>query len=181
MGWKLTRFPRWINGSLKNLCRLLLVVAETSTEELRVLGELPSLVDLTLRMIDKPYCRRRQHRPVIAFCTGSFPALESLDIHYGDDATSLVRFEGPGVLPSLRRLALNLWSLDWGGGAPAGMEHLLKLRRIHLEEQYWEDDESAYDSELVSFFRNYAAQVHPSRPSISTGCDTHNRRPLEEV
>ncbi|WVZ83475.1 hypothetical protein U9M48_030617 [Paspalum notatum var. saurae] len=164
-GLHIPRFPRWINVNLKGLCCLHLQVHESSTEEVGILGELPSLVTLTLDITDKPWYRR--HHPVIVFCVGSFQALEDLDIHYGDDATSLVRFEAPGVLPNLWKLTFRLWPLDWGGAAPEGMEHLVKLRYIYLFCIEWSGEESNRDSELECFFKNYATQVHPSRPTVS--------------
>lgn len=181
-GWRLSRIPRWINGDLKKLCRLSLVIKDTSTEEVRVLGELPSLIDLQLDMHDAPHWRRIRPRPMIVFGVGSFPALEDLDFHYGNDATSSMCFEALGVLPQLRRLTLRLWTHSWGGAAPVGMEHLLNLQHIHLVEHYWgQHCWMDNDSDMVCFFTNYAAQVHPSRPSLSTDGQVHNKRPLEKA
>ncbi|KAL6659046.1 hypothetical protein ACP70R_003086 [Stipagrostis hirtigluma subsp. patula] len=60
-GWRLPRVPRWISGDRQNLRCLALCVDKVSTEDVRVLGELSSLVYLQLDLGVLP-SRQRRHR-----------------------------------------------------------------------------------------------------------------------
>ncbi|CAL5011022.1 unnamed protein product [Urochloa decumbens] len=124
--WLLPRVPRWINGDLQNLIRLNLSVKETSTNEVCILGELPSLNDLYLWVQNCP-----QERGSIVFGPLGFPALEHLKIYCGGDLLSCLRFEA-GVMPSLKKLTVSYMDHEWSGTAPVGIEHLLNLREIQL-------------------------------------------------
>jgi hypothetical protein len=124
--WMLHRVPRWTNGDLQNLIHLNLSVKETSTEELRSLGELPSLNDLCLRVQNCP-----RGGGYVAFGPEGFPALEHLKIYCGGDLLSRLRFE-EGVMPKLRKITLSYVDGEWSGYAPVGVEHLLSLRNIQL-------------------------------------------------
>ncbi|CAL5007634.1 unnamed protein product [Urochloa decumbens] len=124
--WLLPRVPRWINGDLQNLIRLNLSVKETSTDEVRILGELPSLNDLYLWVQNCP-----QERGSIVFGPLGFPALEHLKIYCGGDLLSCLRFEA-GVMPSLKKLTVSYMDHEWSGTAPVGIENLLNLREIQL-------------------------------------------------
>ncbi|XBI76842.1 hypothetical protein VPH35_070032 [Triticum aestivum] len=119
--WQLWRVPKWLCG-LHCLRFLKLYVEETSTQDVHLLGELPSLVDLELYAGEIPDVRAM-------LGTGLFPVLESLKIWSSKDATVYLGFEA-GAMPSLR----TLWicAFDWGGTVPAGMEHLLYLEEIKL-------------------------------------------------
>ncbi|CAO2189310.1 unnamed protein product [Urochloa humidicola] len=124
--WLLPRVPRWINGDLQNLIRLNLSVKETSTDEVRILGELPSLNDLYLWVQN---CS--QERGPIEFGPLGFPALEHLGFYCGGDILSCLHFE-TGVMPSLKKLTVSYIDSEWSGNAPVGIEHLLNLREIQL-------------------------------------------------
>jgi len=124
--WLLPRAPRWINGDLQSLIHLNLSVKETSTAEVSILGELPSLNDLNLCVQSCP-----QDGASIAFGPGGFPALEHMKIYCGGDFFSRLRFE-PGVMPSLQKLTLSYMDTEWSGTAPVGIEHLLNLREMQL-------------------------------------------------
>ncbi|CAN6214077.1 unnamed protein product [Urochloa humidicola] len=95
--WQLPRVPRWICSDLQNLRRLNLLVKETSTDEVCVLAELPSLIVLYLNVVDQP-----NDKSAIIFGMG-FQALEQLYFCCGRDTPSYKHFL-PGVLPKLRHL-----------------------------------------------------------------------------
>ncbi|CAO2164001.1 unnamed protein product [Urochloa humidicola] len=125
--WLLPRVPRWISGDLRHLIRLNLSVKETSTDEVRILGELPSLNDLYLWVQN---CSQ-ERGPIIEFGPLGFPALEHLRLYCGGDVLSCLRFE-TGVMPSLKKLTVSYIDSEWSGNAPVGIEHLLNLREIQL-------------------------------------------------
>jgi hypothetical protein len=116
----LHRVPRWINGDLQNLIHLNLSVKETSTEELRSLGELPSLNDLCLWVQNCP------QGGSVAFGPEGFPALEHLKIYCGGDLLSRLRFK-EGVMPKPRKITLSYVDGEWSGYAPVGVVLLLSL------------------------------------------------------
>uniref|UniRef100_A0A0D9X5D1 AAA+ ATPase domain-containing protein n=1 Tax=Leersia perrieri TaxID=77586 RepID=A0A0D9X5D1_9ORYZ len=152
-----TRVPRWIN-SLSNLTRLYLSVSQIFTDEVGILGELPSLTILQLRM-------DRQIKGTIMFGAsgGSFPALEFLFLIYEGDVSVQLVFQ-EGVLPKLQKLSLlsNTCLL-----APIGMVHLLSLQLIHVDISHYvpEDSETCSCDAAEHALRN-AAQSHPNRPSL---------------
>ncbi|XBJ28237.1 hypothetical protein VPH35_005373 [Triticum aestivum] len=142
------RVPIWIGG-LHCLRLLDLRVEETSTEDFRLLGELPSLVKLKFRPSRIP-----EERAILG--TGLFPVLEYFEFWTDEDAMAYLGFEA-GAIPNLQTLSLQ--NRKWGGGTPVGMEHLLRLRKIKL----WRVDSG--DATIASVFRN-ALSVHPNRPSV---------------
>uniref|UniRef100_A0A0D3GXE4 Disease resistance R13L4/SHOC-2-like LRR domain-containing protein n=1 Tax=Oryza barthii TaxID=65489 RepID=A0A0D3GXE4_9ORYZ len=100
----LSQVPRWINVALINLHHLHLSMSEASTDEVGVLGELPSLVSFELQL-------KLKSKGTIMFGGGggSFPALEHLLLScVGDVASqSLLGFQAgkphkctPTSLPS---------------------------------------------------------------------------------
>uniref|UniRef100_A0A0A9CUD0 Uncharacterized protein n=1 Tax=Arundo donax TaxID=35708 RepID=A0A0A9CUD0_ARUDO len=125
-GWRLPRVPRWINRDLQNLCFLHLRVTEISTDEVRALGKLPSLIKLALTVRRCP-----RDSAAIVFDAAGFPAVESLEMLCCGDVMSHLRFEA-GVLPDLHVLVLLYIDMEWSGTAPVGLEHLLNLRDIYL-------------------------------------------------
>ncbi|XP_020187296.1 disease resistance protein RGA5 [Aegilops tauschii subsp. strangulata] len=142
------RVPIWMGG-LHCLRILSLRVEETSTDELRLLGELPFLVKLTFIPSHIP-----KERAILG--TGLFPVLEYFHFWTEEDALAYLGFEA-GAMPNLQTLSLQ--NRKWGGSTPVGMEHLLRLQKIHL---YGVD---SGDATIVSAFRN-ALSAHPNRPSI---------------
>nr|UBY07282.1 NBS-LRR disease resistance protein [Dasypyrum villosum] len=145
---KFARVPIWIGG-LHCLRILELRVEETSTEEFRLLGELPSLVQLRFGPSHIP-----EERAILG--TGLFPVLEYFGFYTEEDAMAYLGFEA-GAMPNLQTLSLR--NKEWGGSTPVGMEHLLRLQKIHL---YSAD---SGDATIVSVFRN-ALSVHPNCPSV---------------
>ncbi|KAM3413310.1 hypothetical protein ACQJBY_004466 [Aegilops geniculata] len=139
------RVPMWMGG-LHRLRILDLRVEETSIEEFHLLGELPSLVKLWFSSSHIP-----KERAILG--TGLFPVLEYFGFWSEEDGMAYLGFEA-GAMPNLQTLSLT--NVEWGGGTPVGMEHLLRLQKIHL---------CRGRSTIVSAFRN-ALSVHPNRPSI---------------
>ncbi|KAM0834695.1 hypothetical protein ACQ4PT_063425 [Festuca glaucescens] len=151
----ITRLPKWI-GDLCGLCRLNLRVWKISPDEVRVLGNLPSLVDLYLWAV----CFAGPGRAIVAG-RGSFPALQHLELRSRDDVTACLEFEA-GAMTELQELTLRFDGQHWGGATPAGMEHLLRLQQIRLHKFPVQDHISA----AKSAFSN-ATQVHPNLPSFT--------------
>ena len=82
-GWLLKRIPNWI-GDLHCLGSLSLSVEHLSTEEVNVVGKLPTLVELCLWVT-----HITEDSGAAIACTGLFPTLEDLRLFSedGDDAT----------------------------------------------------------------------------------------------
>ncbi|KAF6992487.1 hypothetical protein CFC21_009472 [Triticum aestivum] len=141
--------PIWIGG-LHCLRILDLCVDETSTDEVGLLGELPSLVKLIFRPSHVP-----KERAILG--TGLFPVLEYFGFWTKEDAMAYLGFEA-GAMPNLRTLILR--SKEWGGSIPVGMEHLLCLEKIKVYRDYPRDAAT-----MVSAFRD-ALSLHPNDPSV---------------
>ncbi|PNT65859.1 disease resistance protein RPP13 [Brachypodium distachyon] len=160
--WRLVRVPQWIGG-LRCLQVLYLSIAQFSSENVRVPGMLPSLVDATFEVVDIP-----QDKVVVG--TGLFPALERVDFcAREEDATAYLGFEA-GAMPKLRTLWFEFGLREWGGVTPGGMHNLLALEQIYVRlwhmgnvtpeqpEQVLRDFESAFDD---------VSRAHPARPAVS--------------
>ncbi|KAM3300753.1 hypothetical protein ACQJBY_041659 [Aegilops geniculata] len=146
--WYFPRVPIWIGG-LYCLRILDLHVEETSTEEVHLLGELPSLVKLSFRSSHIPKERAMLGRRL-------FPIVEHFEFQSEEDVMVYLGFEA-GAMPNLRTLGLG--DKKWDGSIPVGLEHLLCLEKIQLHGPNTGDDA------IVSAFRN-ALSVHPNHPSI---------------
>ncbi|XBJ21245.1 hypothetical protein VPH35_011931 [Triticum aestivum] len=142
------RVPTWMGG-LHCLSILDLRVEETSTEEVYLLGGLPSLVNLIFKPSHIP-----KERAMLD--TGLFPVLEYLEFWSQEDVMGYLGFEA-GAMPNLQFLTVHFIK-EWGGSIPVGMEHLSRLQEILLKEAYSDDA-------IVSMFRN-ALSAHPNRPSV---------------
>ncbi|KAL6843173.1 hypothetical protein ACP4OV_026886 [Aristida adscensionis] len=120
--------PSWIGGDLQYLRRLVLCVNELTTEGARALGELPSLVFLTLEA--KPLCRGST---VLKFDAMGFRSLQYLDLKFHETVTAPHLCFEAGVMPNLQTLWLSYNCIPgWSGPVPVGMEHLLNLLEIHV-------------------------------------------------
>ncbi|KAM3206314.1 hypothetical protein ACQJBY_061790 [Aegilops geniculata] len=142
--WRFCRVPEWMGG-LHCLRFLELYVKMASTEEVHILGELPSLVHLFFIAGAVP-----NERAILG--TGLFPVLEFFYLLSWNDITAYLGFEA-GAVPNLRTLCLNV--NQWGGSIPAGMEDLLHLKEIRVHGP----------SNVESVFKE-ALLVHPNRPSF---------------
>uniref|UniRef100_M8AZZ6 Disease resistance R13L4/SHOC-2-like LRR domain-containing protein n=1 Tax=Aegilops tauschii TaxID=37682 RepID=M8AZZ6_AEGTA len=122
--WELSRAPRWI-GELCCLRVVSLHVLHMSSDEVRVLGDLPSLVDATIRVSELS-----QDKVVVG--TGLFPVLEYFFFRSDEDVTAYLSFEA-GAMPKLRTLNVAFGWQEWRGGTPFGMECLPCLQDIHVQ------------------------------------------------
>ncbi|KAE8806430.1 Disease resistance RPP8-like protein 3 [Hordeum vulgare] len=158
--WKMLGLPKWI-GDLSCLHSLKLYVREAKTDAITVLGGLPSLVYLYLRVVTCPKAE------AVIVSKGLFPVLERLTFFSQEDVTAYLGFEA-GAMPKLRELTLHLQ--PWGGAAPVGIEHLLGLQQISLS-VYCKKKESSQQVKLQvrSAFSN-AVQLHPKPPSVDIEC-----------
>ncbi|KAK1615069.1 hypothetical protein QYE76_020586 [Lolium multiflorum] len=146
--WPFYKVPKWI-GDLDCLHTLFLCIEQLSTDDIHVLGKLPSLVYLSLKVLCIP-----RERVAIICGGGLFPVLECLALRSrDDDVTACMEFKA-GAMPKLRKLVLGIHD-RWGGSAmPVGMVCLLSLDQIYVDNMSSVHD----DRDLESTFRN-AAQL----------------------
>lgn len=161
LGWEFSRVPKWI-GELRCLRILSLHVLHLSSDEVRVLGELPSLVSATIHV-----CDVSQDKVVIG--TGLFLVLEDFEFRSDKDVTAHLRFEA-GAMALLQKLVLEFDWNDWRGATPVGMEYLPCLRDIHVRLHYTSTEPSKnwrrVRGGVESAFKS-AARVHPRHPSVT--------------
>ncbi|XP_044336083.1 disease resistance protein RGA5-like [Triticum aestivum] len=153
--WRMPRVPKWICG-LQCLSWLDLKVG-TCTDEFHALGELPSLVQLSLWLDIIP------EDSVVIFSAGSFPVLQHCECNSEYDVTAYLVFAA-GAMPKLRILRLQFDDGHWGGAAPVGLEHLLSLERIDASVR----SPSEYLKQIISAFWS-AIKLNPNRPSLNVG------------
>ncbi|KAF7088680.1 hypothetical protein CFC21_091766 [Triticum aestivum] len=156
--WPFYVVPKWIGG-LRYLRWLRMTVADLSTDELRILGELPSLVHTILSVLCLP-------KDKIVVGSGSFPVLEDISL-YSDkgDVAAYLRFEA-GAMPSLRALGIEFAVKGWSGCTPNGMEHLLGLEQVNVcVYRTPTTDQVALDG--VSSAYRKALEVHPRHPTFA--------------
>ncbi|KAI4978803.1 hypothetical protein ZWY2020_015556 [Hordeum vulgare] len=152
--WQFRRVPKWI-GELCCLRILKLKVLHMSSDEVRILGELPSLVEVGLYVSDVS-----QDKVVVGM--GLFPVLEHFRFQFDKDVNVYLSFEA-GAMPKLQEL-----STEWRGTAPVGMECLPCLQHIDVclshtvSHKNWEDVRAKVESAFKS-----AASLHPRHPSVS--------------
>ncbi|VAH23828.1 unnamed protein product [Triticum turgidum subsp. durum] len=132
--WEFRRVPVWMGGL--NCLRILeLRVMEASTQEVNLLGQLPSLVVLWLWTSHIP-----KERTILG--TGLFPVLKRLQFWAEEDVGAYLGFEA-GAMPNLRDLTIstsrvpNLRDLTIStsrehGAIPVGLEHLYRLETVYL-------------------------------------------------
>uniref|UniRef100_A0ACD5Z7L5 Uncharacterized protein n=1 Tax=Avena sativa TaxID=4498 RepID=A0ACD5Z7L5_AVESA len=163
--WTTTRVPQWICG-LQCLYSLKLVVNKASTDELHALGDLPSLVNLSLIVVSIP------RDTTVVFSAGLFPALELFKCISDYDVTAYLAFEA-GAMPKLRSLELHFNERHWGGAATVGLQHLLCLKHITI---HITDHSEEFPLQAVhnanSVFKK-CTRRHPGQPSFTVdghGC-----------
>ncbi|KAF7077059.1 hypothetical protein CFC21_081648 [Triticum aestivum] len=159
--WAFSRVPKWI-GELGCLRILYLCVMHMSSDEIRVLGELPSLIDARFHVLDVS-----QGKVMVG--AGLFPALEYFYLLCSEDVTEYLSFEA-GATPKLLTLSLGFVWEEWRGATPVGMERLPCLQDIRLSRQYTsaESSENQEDvlADVVPAFKS-AARLHPRHPSVT--------------
>nr|USN27546.1 putative rice blast resistance protein [Oryza sativa Indica Group] len=160
--WRFSRIPTWINADLCHLHLLELLVSETCTDEVGVVGELPSLIHLHLQVELK-----MKGTVVFGASGGSFPALESLILTCGGDVASQLGFQA-GVMPKLQMLDVRFERCDSGiDTPPVGMEHLLSLQHIRVEINVELEDRKIYPRDTAEHVLREAAQAHPNKPAFN--------------
>ncbi|KAF7104889.1 hypothetical protein CFC21_105752 [Triticum aestivum] len=168
------RTPKWI-GDLHYLRHLQLSVRETSTDDIRLLGELRFLVELKFILL------RVAANGAFIIRTGLFPALEYFYSRFTERHDKLqsaqghvmsnLRFE-VGTMPKLQRLELELEEEHWGGATPVGMEHLLALQQIKVSFDHRYPSWYGPPVAIIELTRRAesahrdALQAHPNRHSI---------------
>ncbi|KAI4967090.1 hypothetical protein ZWY2020_031047 [Hordeum vulgare] len=154
--WEFRRVPKWI-GELSCLRILDLHVLHLSSDEVRLLGELPSLVYVSLFLSNVS-----QGKVVVGM--GLFPVLEEFWFQPKKDANAYLSFEA-GAMPKLETLALILIWTEWRGATPVGMECLPCLQQIKV----WLNSTSIkVRGEVESAFKAVAS-LHPRQPSVTVG------------
>lgn len=156
--WKFRRVPKWI-GELCCLRILNLCVLRLSSDEVRVLGELPTLVCVSLHVLDVS-----QDKVVVGM--GLFPVLEHFSFGSDKDVNAYLSFEA-GAMPKLRRLELEFGWTEWRGDAPVSMECLPCLQDIDVWFSYNSNkNRKDVHAEVESAFKS-AASLHPRHPSVT--------------
>ncbi|KAI4967088.1 hypothetical protein ZWY2020_031045 [Hordeum vulgare] len=159
--WEFRRVPKWI-GKLCCLRILNLHVLHLSSDEVRVLGELPTLVSVSLWVPDVS-----QEKVVVGM--GSFPVLEDFWLLSDKDVNAYLSFEA-GAMPKVQMLNLQFSWTEWRGATPVGMECLSCLQHIKV----WLDSTSIKSNknredvraQVESAFKS-AASLHPRHPYVS--------------
>ncbi|CAL5009180.1 unnamed protein product [Urochloa decumbens] len=161
LGLNFSRVPRWM-GDLHNLrsLRLGLVLKETATcscweEEIGIIGRLPSLVKLWLRM---PIALAK--RILICRSTG-FMVLEQFFLEC--DGISYLTFEA-GAMPTLWKIRLSFDPDGWDKVIPAGLHNLSRLKEIHVS------------TKLIRGVFQEAADALPSSPAVIIAEFGHRKR-----
>uniref|UniRef100_A0ACD5VAL7 Uncharacterized protein n=1 Tax=Avena sativa TaxID=4498 RepID=A0ACD5VAL7_AVESA len=157
----LNRVPRWI-GELRCLQILSLHLLQLPSSDVRVLGELPSLVEAD-------FLGLYVSQDMVIFSTGLFPVLENVKFWSNEqDVTAYLSFEA-GAMPKLQSLILGFSWKEWMGASPVGMECLPCLQEIEVHLQESRNVESADVDDVLadveSAFKS-TASVHPRHPSV---------------
>nr|XP_045090337.1 disease resistance protein RGA5-like [Aegilops tauschii subsp. strangulata] len=121
---KRSHVPNWI-GELHNLQTLYLTVEKLEKDGVRILAELPALVNLKLTF-------DRALEETIAIDGTTFAILKLF--HISCKNMPHLTFQG-GAMPKLETLSLPLNAKGWKqekNAAPTGIEHLLALKRISV-------------------------------------------------
>ncbi|GJN16252.1 hypothetical protein PR202_gb03298 [Eleusine coracana subsp. coracana] len=120
-GWAFSRVPIWI-GNLQNLSMLELTSKSTCREDVGIIGMLPSLVQLILRIQGVP-------KETIEIGATGFSMLKHL--LFDCDALSYLTF-GVGAMPKLWRLTLGFDEDEWDKATPVGLHNLLSITQIKV-------------------------------------------------
>ncbi|KAM3196697.1 hypothetical protein ACQJBY_072413 [Aegilops geniculata] len=153
--WQLWRVPKWL-CDLHCLRLLKLYVEETSTQDVHLLGKLPSLIHLEFRACEIP-----DERAMLG--TGLFPVLEFLNFWSRKDTTAYLQGFEAGAMLSLRTLRIH--GSHWGGTVPVGMEHLLHFQEIKVH-GLWNNKNTVETLKEAEDAFKQALLMHPNRPSV---------------
>jgi hypothetical protein len=154
------RVPKWF-GELSCLRVLCLRVLHLSSDEVRVLGELPTLVVARFNVLDVS-----QDKVLVG--SGSFPVLEEVRFRSDGDVSASLSFEA-GAMPKLQTFKLIFSWKEWSGATPVGMECLPCLQHIYVALLHTvpESSKNRQDvrADVESAFKS-ATSVHPGHPSV---------------
>ncbi|KAK1599856.1 hypothetical protein QYE76_016703 [Lolium multiflorum] len=162
-GWKFSRVPKRI-GQLPCLRILKLRVSRLSSDEVCVLGELPSLVSAIFHV-----WYVSQEKVVVS--TGLFPVLKDVCFRSDEDVTAYLSFEA-GAMPKLQKLTLGLCWEEWRGATPVGMDRLPCLEEIRVWLQDTNNESSTNREDVladIEYAFKGAASVQPRRPAVTVG------------
>ncbi|XP_044952951.1 disease resistance protein RGA5-like [Hordeum vulgare subsp. vulgare] len=148
-----SRVPTWM-GKLHNLSELKLRIDELQQDSLCILAELPSLIDLYLKI-------RRAPVEMIIICESAFPVLRRFLLCCS--RVSSMSFQAK-AMPKLQRLILQIEAQgsELHGAAPAGIEHLSALEEISALISLY--DASYKDTISAEFALRNVASMHLNRP-----------------
>jgi hypothetical protein len=139
-----------------------LFVLHLSSDEVRVLGELPSLISAMLHVSEVS-----QNKVVVG--TGLFPVLEVFWFRSDEDVSAYLSFEA-GAMPRLQKLTLGFGWKQWRGATPVGMECLSCLQeiRVWLRDTVLESNKKEEDvcADVESAFK-CTVRLHPKHPSVT--------------
>jgi hypothetical protein len=157
--WTCRRVPKWF-GQLSCLRVLHLRVLHLSSDEVRVLGELPSLLRALFHVLDVS-----QDKVLVG--SGSFPVLEQVQFWSDGDVSAYLSFEA-GAMPKLQLLILEFGWEEWRGATPVGMECLPCLQHIDVGQSTRtgiSKNQLDVRADVESAFKS-TASVHPGHPSV---------------
>jgi hypothetical protein len=151
---RISRVPNWI-GELNNLQSLHITVDKLNKDDVRILAELPTLIDLELTF------NRALEETIVIYGT-AFTSLERFVVYW--IITPQLTFRA-GTMPKLKRLSLHLNARGWKqdkSTTPTGIEHLLALEKISVgigsdTESEQRSAESAIRSAII---------MHPSHAHV---------------
>lgn len=161
---QLPNVPRWISPGLTCLADLHLNVTELREESLHTLGELPSLVILSL-------CLETGVKGKLTVI--GFPCLKRFGIYSTDGA--FVTFT-EGAMPKLEKHSLSGdASVMNTHGFYLGIEHLSCLKEIEVRNWNWKGCFISWECDAAAAVIKKEARAHPNRPKFSYVSGTHYR------
>ncbi|XP_062195693.1 disease resistance protein RGA5-like [Phragmites australis] len=156
----LPRVPRWISD-LRSLRALDLGVKEITCEDVvGIIGTLPVLARLHLRIPGVPAER-------IVIGSTVFTVLKWFG--FDCDGASCITFEA-GAMPNLRNFLLRINPREWDNATPVGLEHLSSLKEIYVVSVLSGNRDSISEADpepLLKVFQE-AADALPSRPAFGS-------------
>ncbi|WVZ96418.1 hypothetical protein U9M48_042056 [Paspalum notatum var. saurae] len=130
--WTFSRLPEWM-AHLYNLYHLTVAVKQVIQEDIGIIGALPLLRTLDLRISPGIPAER-----IVVGSTTGFTFLKCFMLC--TDRLSCWTFE-EGAMPKLERLDLSLDEQEWDEATPSGLEHLSSLEEIDVSTVYYDSDD----------------------------------------
>ncbi|XP_044955353.1 disease resistance protein RGA5-like [Hordeum vulgare subsp. vulgare] len=162
--------PKWV-GSLVNLQKLRLQLVRAEQKDFYILGGLPVLHYLTLKMyeretINSPSTEEPEVTRVVVCDEVGFPCLRKF--YYDSQYAVMNLMFGAGAMPKVDDLGIEFdaektESLGTGGAFDLGIENLPSLVKISYYVRG--DDSSRVEAEKAAI--REAANAHPNRPTLT--------------